>query len=121
MPKMLGECDCDRECYEKGYDSCPGPDPTPPAHKPNCPYACCVRPVTKKDAVEAHHGQVFYHRYARNADFTALRVRVTGRCKTWKTRESEFRLPVKYGLYQSDAITQDNMCDWFKVDPTQKS
>lgn len=76
--------------------------------------------ISKKDAVESHHGQVFYHRYARNADFTALRVRVTGRCKTWKTRENEFRLPVKYGLYQSDAITQDNNEQWFKTDPTQE-
>lgn len=37
-----------------------------------------------------------------------IRVRVSGRCKTWKTRPAEFRLPVKYGLYEASAITHAN-------------
>ena len=35
------------------------------------------------------------------------RVRVSGRCQTWKTRPAEFRLPVKCGLYESSDITAD--------------
>ena len=34
------------------------------------------------------------------------RVRVSGRCQTWKTRPEEYRLPVKYGLYESSEITE---------------
>lgn len=39
-------------------------------------------------------------------------VRVSGQCQTWKTRPEDFRLPVKYGLYENSAITQDNAADW---------
>lgn len=45
---------------------------------------------------------------------TLDRVRVSGKCKTWKTRPNEFRLPVKFGLYQSLAITNDN-CESFHL------
>lgn len=74
--------------------------------------------MTKQDAMDAHYGQTFYHVTARNADYTAVRVRVSGKCKTWKTRPEEFRLPVKYGLYQSLAITHENCGDFLTEDPT---
>ena len=35
-------------------------------------------------------------------------VRRTGRTKVWKTRPDNFQTPVKYGLYESGYITQDN-------------
>lgn len=41
-------------------------------------------------------------------DVQIVRVRPSGKCQTWKTRPNEFRLPVKYGLYESSAITQNN-------------
>ena len=44
-----------------------------------------------------------------------VRWRANGQCKTWKTRPSEFRLPVKYGAYDYDYITQDN-AKWFTLD-----
>lgn len=75
--------------------------------------------VTKAVAVDSSHGQIFYHVNARNADGSAVRVRVTGRCKTWKTRPLEFRLPVKYGLYQSLAITHENFHEFLVSDPTR--
>ena len=74
--------------------------------------------VTKAVAVKAGHGQIFFHKHARNADQTAVRVRVSGRCKVWKTRPKEFRLPVKYGLYQSLAITDQTCDDFLTADPT---
>jgi len=40
------------------------------------------------------------------------RVRVSGKCKTWKTRPNEFRLPVKYGMYESSYITHTDAGDW---------
>jgi len=36
------------------------------------------------------------------------RVRVSGRCQTWKTRPEAFRLPVKFGLRTSLAIEPHN-------------
>jgi len=76
--------------------------------------------VTKTIAVEAGYGQIFFHKHARNRDKTAVRFRVSGRCKVWKTRPEEFRLPVKYGLSRSLAIT-DQTCDFFlTADPTVK-
>lgn len=68
--------------------------------------------VTKTQAMNARHGEYFHHVELKNADGTPLRVRVTGRCKTWKTRPLEFRLPVKYGLRESTAITEDNAHEW---------
>lgn len=36
------------------------------------------------------------------------RVRVNGRCQTWKTRPEAFRLPVKYGFRECSAIEPHN-------------
>jgi hypothetical protein len=38
--------------------------------------------------------------------------RVSGSLKTWKTRPTEFRLPVKYGMYESSAITHHDAALW---------
>lgn len=40
------------------------------------------------------------------------RVRPSGRCQTWKTRPNDFRLPVKYGMYESSEITHQNAANW---------
>jgi hypothetical protein len=41
-----------------------------------------------------------------------VEVRASGQLKTWKTRPAEFRLPVKYGLYESFAIDHGNAMDF---------
>ena len=64
--------------------------------------------ITKADAVAAKHGQTFYHVSLLNSDKTPVRCRVSGMCKTWVRRPSKFRLPVKYGLYQSFYINESN-------------
>lgn len=40
------------------------------------------------------------------------RVRRSGKTQTWKTRPDEFRVPIKYGLYESGEITQANAADF---------
>lgn len=40
------------------------------------------------------------------------RCRANGKCKIWKTRPHEFRLPVKYGLRECFYITNDNAHQW---------
>jgi len=43
---------------------------------------------------------------------TPLQVRRTGKTQTWKTRPNEFKIPVKYGLYESTYITHLNCDEW---------
>lgn len=45
-----------------------------------------------------------------------MRVRVTGKVKTWKTRPDDFRIPVKYGLktcgYVENTYERNNSGEW---------
>ena len=68
--------------------------------------------VCKGVACAARHGEIFHHISMKNSDGTPLRARVTGKCKTWKTRPLEFKLPVKYGMYESFYITHENCDEW---------
>ena len=68
--------------------------------------------VTKQDCVNAHYGDLFHGLSANGKKL--ITVRVTGACKTWKTRPDEFRLPVKYGLRDSGYIDHDNAARWSK-------
>lgn len=54
----------------------------------------------------------FEHATLKNRDGSPLRVRRTGKNKIWKTRPNEFKIPVKYGLYESTYITQENFTQW---------
>lgn len=74
--------------------------------------------ITKDATLTLTCGTVLYHRTARNADGTALRCRVSGACKVWKTRPEDFRLPVKHGLRHSLYLTPANAEDWLLSDPT---
>ena len=78
-------------------------------------------PLTKAQAIELgeHKHHLAYHRVLRNSDGTALRARPNGRCKTWVTRPSEFRLPMKYGMYETFYITERDAGDWSLVEPTK--
>ena len=68
--------------------------------------------ITKQIAITARN---FEHASVKNKDGTALRCRAMGKCKVWKTRPDEFKLPVKYGLYYSFYITKENAGDWVAV------
>lgn len=68
--------------------------------------------ITKDQALAAHYRQVFHHVTLKNADGTALRARVNGKCKVWKTRPDDFELPMKHGLYDCFYITHRNAVEW---------
>lgn len=57
----------------------------------------------------------FEHVKLKNRDGTPVRCRVNGRCKTWKTRPGDFRLPTCYGLRGYFAITPSNAHEWVAV------
>jgi hypothetical protein len=70
--------------------------------------------ITKDIAMKLTHGTILHHVTEKNADGTPVRVRITGQCKTWKTRPNDFRIPWKYGLYCYGYVDQDN-CSSFYV------
>lgn len=65
--------------------------------------------ITKDQALTASN---FTHVSKTNADKSPLRVRRTGKTQTWKTRPNEFKVPVKYGLYEHTYITNANAHEW---------
>jgi len=71
--------------------------------------------MNKAIATAASYGQVFHHKTLKNADGSPLRARVSGKCKTWKTRPLEFKLPMKHGLKQCFYITEQNAHEWEQV------
>lgn len=73
--------------------------------------------ITKEDAVGASYRQNFYF-LAR--DGKVKRVFVTGKCQTWKTRPNDFRLPIKFGLYENSAIYHYNAQYFFKTEEEAK-
>jgi hypothetical protein len=59
--------------------------------------------LTLAQAQTLYHGQTLYHVTLRNRDGSPMRVRKSGAVKVWK-RTGEWRMPVKYGLYESGYI-----------------
>lgn len=68
--------------------------------------------VTREQALTATR---FEHVSLKNRDGTPVRCRASGKCKTWKTRPADFRLPVKHGLRDCFYITPDNAAEWVAV------
>lgn len=72
--------------------------------------------ITKEQAIELHYGSIVHytgrHDCSRSVGpkggikINIVQFRVSGKCQTWKTRPNDFRLPVKFGLYESYAVTQ---------------
>ncbi len=65
--------------------------------------------VTKEQCLAAMHSQYVYHLPS------GRKWRISGRCKIWINTEC-FYLPIKFGLYTIDAITEKN-CNEFAWSP----
>ncbi len=74
--------------------------------------------INKKQALKLNHGRVIYHKKLRNADGSAVRARVNGMCKTWKTRPTEFQIPMVHGLKDYFYLSHHNAGEWSLADPT---
>jgi hypothetical protein len=65
--------------------------------------------VMKQDCINARYGDHFRYLQGTYSKSKELKqVRVSGKCQTWKTRPDDFKLPVKYGMYESLYITPEN-------------
>lgn len=62
--------------------------------------------ITKSEAMQVNSTIYVIGLY--NSDGTAVRYKINGKCKTWKTRPSEFKVPIKYGLKGYDYLTDEN-------------
>lgn len=54
----------------------------------------------------------FEHSTLVNRDGTPLRCKQSGKLKLWVHSPDRFSLPVKYGLYRSFYITENNASEW---------
>lgn len=68
-----------------------------------------VRHLTLNQAKHLKHKQILYHLRNRNADGTAQRWRVNGKVKTWKRSPWKVQVPVKFGMYSFDYITENDL------------
>lgn len=73
-------------------------------------FYATVGPAITSENVGAN--SELWHRTARNSDGSPVRCRVNGKVKLWKTRPTEFRLPVKYGLRECFYLTHRNAAEW---------
>ena len=71
--------------------------------------------ITKDQAVGLTIGQIIHYGECTrtvglrgSVRIEQQRWRVSGKVKTWKTREKEFSVPIKRGLYHSYSLTQYN-------------
>lgn len=73
--------------------------------------------ITKEQAMALSYGATI-HRNGCNLTVGprgGITVRIeewrkSGQVKLWKTRPSDFRMPIKYGLYQSNYLDHNNAC-----------
>ena len=72
--------------------------------------ASAIMHLTKGEAMEKYlNANNFEHLTLKNSDGTSQRFRRNGANKLWKSRPSEFLIPVKRGLKEYGYINQDNM------------
>jgi polyphosphate kinase 2 (PPK2 family) len=64
--------------------------------------------ITKENQVNVN---TFYHVSKTNST-GRLKVRRNGNTKVWKTRPDEFKIPVKYGLYEYGYLTEKDCNNW---------
>ena len=71
--------------------------------------------ITKESiltALETKYVLTFEHKTLKNKDGTPVRARQTGKVKVWVRSPDRFSLPVKYGMYQSFYIDNNNASEW---------
>lgn len=68
--------------------------------------------ILKDDAINLPIGTILHHYTEKGSDGKPIRCKVNGKCKTWKTKPNQFRLPVKHGLWTCFYITEMNGADW---------
>ena len=68
-----------------------------------------IEECLKLKSSEVHFGQCTCKVGPRNGRYYSQEIwRINGRIKTWKTRPLDFKIPIKFGLYDYGYITPEN-------------
>lgn len=70
-----------------------------------------MKPVTLENLQQTNHNH-FQHKTQMLKNSKPATVRQSGKVRTWKTRPADFIVPVKYGMYTSFYITNENAHEW---------
>ena len=65
--------------------------------------------ITLQQAKDLKHGDILHHTVNKNADGTPQRWRVNGMVKRWKRSPDRIQVPLKYGLYRYDYLTENDL------------
>lgn len=68
--------------------------------------------VTLAQAKQLGYRDELYHKDLKDSRGHSVRAKVNGKIQLWKTRPTEFRLPMKHGMYDTFQLTQDNADQW---------
>jgi len=67
----------------------------------------------KKVTIEnQENANEFFHATLLDSRKEPVKCRRMGKTQLWKTRPTEFKIPVKHGMYDSFYITQENANEW---------
>lgn len=65
--------------------------------------------ITLEQARQLKHGDLLHHTVNKNADGTPQGWRVNGKVQTWKRNPEKVKIPLKYGLYRFDYLTEKDL------------
>jgi len=71
--------------------------------------------MTRGEALALQYGDLLYHRTKRQGrgESEPLRVRVTGKVRTWKRDPTRIEIPTKWGLHRHHTITEHQLGEWY--------
>jgi len=72
--------------------------------------------ITLQEAKELAPGTILYHTTNKNKDGSPQRWRVNGKVKTWKTMPDRVKVPLKFGLWETGYLTEQDL-DLVTLDP----
>jgi len=67
--------------------------------------------LTLEKAKQLQYGDMVYMKECYDSKGNNRKWKVNGKVKTWKKDLNRIKVPVKYGLYNYDYITEDNIKD----------
>jgi hypothetical protein len=71
--------------------------------------------VTLAQVKKLGYRDELYHKDLKDSKGHSVRARVNGKIQLWKTRPTEFRLPMKHGMYDTFQLTELNVDQWTLV------
>ena len=68
-----------------------------------------MKTITLNEAKNLKHGTILYHTIKKNSDGSPQRWKVNGKVQTWKKDSNRVKIPLKYGLYRYDYLTENEL------------